>query len=125
MPTCTVNGVEVSVPEGASVLQAARAAGFDVPSFCYHEGLSAPASCRMCVVDLGRGVLGPSCYSQAMDGGEYRTDTDEVLEFQRGVLELILVNHPVDCPICDKAGECDVQDVYFRHSRRPCRVRVA
>ena len=124
MPTCTVNGVEVTVPDGATVLQAAEAAGFTVPTFCYHEGLSSPANCRMCTVDLGRGHLGPACYTWATEGGAYRTDTEAVVAFQKANLEFILVNHPVDCPICDQSGECDLQDLYYRFSRRPSRLRV-
>src|SRR5437773_381361 len=102
--TCTVNGVEVKVPKGSSVLQAAEEAGFKIPYFCYHPGLTVPANCRMCVVDLGRGMLGPSCYTAAAEGGAYRTDTPQVADFQKANLEFLLVNHPVDCPICDQSG---------------------
>ena len=65
MPTCKVNGVEVSVPAGTNVIDAAEAAGYEIPYFCYHPGLSAPANCRMCVIDLGGGRLGPACYTPA------------------------------------------------------------
>ena len=124
MPTCTVNGVEVTVESGTNVLEAAQQAGFEVPYFCYHPGLSAPANCRACVIDLGGGRLGPSCYTQTADGAEYHTDTDQVRDFQKANLEFILLNHPVDCPICDKAGECMLQDQYYQFSRRPSRLRV-
>jgi len=122
--TCKVNGTEVQIPKGTPVLEAAQAAGHEVPYFCYHPGLSAPANCRMCVIDLGGGRLGPSCYTPVAEGGEYRTDTEPVRNFQEANLEFLLVNHPVDCPICDQSGECMLQDLYFEFSRRPSRLRV-
>ncbi len=124
MPTCKVNGVEVEVPDGFNVIQAAEAAGYEIPYFCYHPGLSRPANCRMCVVDLGGGRLGPACYTPVRDGGEYNTESDQVKDFQKANLEFILLNHPVDCPICDQAGECDLQDLYYQWSRRPSRLKV-
>lgn len=120
---CKVNGVDVEVPRGTSVLETAKKAGFDVPHFCYHPGLSRPANCRMCLVDASNSRKPiPSCYIDAAPDAEYTTDSEHVHEMRRAILEFILLNHPVDCPICDQAGECELQDNYFNHSLEKSRL---
>ena len=123
MPKLTVDGIPVEVPSGATVLQACEAAGREIPRFCYHERLSIAGNCRMCLVEVKPGPPKPqaSCALPAMDNQEIRTDSDMVHKARQGVMEFLLINHPLDCPICDQGGECDLQDQamgYGRHSSR-------
>ena len=125
MPMVTVNGVEVEVDKGTSILQAAAQAGFAVPHFCYHPALSSPANCRMCLVEVeGARKLLPGCYNSVNDGMVVLTESERVHHARKAVLEFILVNHPVDCPICDKAGECKLQDYYFAYDAQESRMRA-
>jgi NADH-quinone oxidoreductase subunit G len=112
MPKLTVDGVEVEVPAGATVLQACEAAGKEIPRFCYHERLSIAGNCRMCLVEVKPGPPKPqaSCALPAADGQDIRTDSPMVKKAREGVMEFLLINHPLDCPICDQGGECDLQD---------------
>ena len=112
MPKLTVDGIEVEVPQGATVLQACEAAGKEIPRFCYHERLSIAGNCRMCLVEVKPGPPKPqaSCALPAADNQEIRTDSPMVKAAREGVLEFLLINHPLDCPICDQGGECDLQD---------------
>jgi NADH-quinone oxidoreductase subunit G len=111
MPKLTVNDVEVEVEDGSTVLQACEAAGVEVPRFCYHDRLSIAGNCRMCLVDMERAPKPiASCAMPAGDGMVIRTDTDRVKKAREGVMEFLLINHPLDCPICDQGGECDLQD---------------
>jgi NADH-quinone oxidoreductase subunit G len=112
MPKLTVDGVEVEVPAGATVLQACEAAGKEIPRFCYHERLSIAGNCRMCLVEVKPGPPKPqaSCALPAADGQDIRTDSAMVKKAREGVMEFLLINHPLDCPICDQGGECDLQD---------------
>jgi NADH-quinone oxidoreductase subunit G len=112
MPKLKVDGIEVEVPAGATVLQACEAAGKEIPRFCYHERLSIAGNCRMCLVEVKPGPPKPqaSCALPAADNQEIRTDTPMVKTAREGVLEFLLINHPLDCPICDQGGECDLQD---------------
>ena len=111
MITLTVDGVEVEVEEGASVLQACEAAGKEVPRFCYHERLSIAGNCRMCLVEMERAPKPiASCAMPAGNGMVIKTDTPVVKKAREGVMEFMLINHPLDCPICDQGGECDLQD---------------
>ena len=112
MPKLTVDGVEVEVPAGATVLQACEAAGKEIPRFCYHERLSIAGNCRMCLVEVKPGPPKPqaSCALPAADGQDVRTDSAMVKKAREGVMEFLLINHPLDCPICDQGGECDLQD---------------
>lgn len=120
----TIDGHDVVVPKGASLLQAAAAAGIEVPHYCYHPGLSAPAQCRVCLVEVeGAPKLQPSCVTIAQDGQVVRTDGDEALKMRQGVFEFYLVNHPLDCPICDMSGECKLQDYVFEEGRKHGRGR--
>ncbi len=111
MPKLTVDGIEVEVEDGASVLQACEAAGVEIPRFCYHDRLSVAGNCRMCLVDMERAPKPiASCAMPAGEGMVISTDSERVQKARRGVMEFLLVNHPLDCPICDQGGECDLQD---------------
>ncbi|WP_426163353.1 NADH-quinone oxidoreductase subunit NuoG [Sandarakinorhabdus sp. DWP1-3-1] len=111
MPRLIVDGVEVEVPAGATVLQACEAAGVEVPRFCYHERLSIAGNCRMCLVEMEKAPKPvASCAMPAADGQVVMTTTPKVKKAREGVMEFLLINHPLDCPICDQGGECDLQD---------------
>ncbi len=112
MPKLTVDGIEIEVPAGATVLQACEAAGKEIPRFCYHERLSIAGNCRMCLVEVAPGPPKPqaSCALPAAEGQMIRTDSPMVKKAREGVMEFLLINHPLDCPICDQGGECDLQD---------------
>ena len=112
MPKLTVDGVEVEVPAGATVLQACEAAGVEIPRFCYHERLSIAGNCRMCLVEVKPGPPKPqaSCALPAAEGQAVSTTSPMVRKAREGVMEFLLINHPLDCPICDQGGECDLQD---------------
>ena len=119
MPKVTVDGQEIEVPNGATVLQACELAGKEIPRFCYHERLSIAGNCRMCLVEVKPGPPKPqaSCALPATDGQEIRTDTQMVKTAREGVMEFLLINHPLDCPICDQGGECDLQDQAVAYGR--------
>jgi NADH-quinone oxidoreductase subunit G len=119
MPKVTVDGVELEVPQGATVLQACELAGKEIPRFCYHERLSIAGNCRMCLVEVAPGPPKPqaSCALPAADGQTIRTDTAMVKKAREGVMEFLLINHPLDCPICDQGGECDLQDQAMAYGR--------
>ncbi len=112
MAKVTIDGIEVEVPNGSNVLQACEAAGIEVPRFCYHERLSVAGNCRMCLVEIEKAPPKPfaSCAYPVNDGMVVHTDTPMVRAARRGVMEFLLINHPLDCPICDQGGECDLQD---------------
>jgi NADH-quinone oxidoreductase subunit G len=111
MPKLTVDGIEVEVPAGATVLQACEAAGAEIPRFCYHERLSIAGNCRMCLVEMEKAPKPvASCAMPAADGQVVFTTTPKVKKAREGVMEFLLINHPLDCPICDQGGECDLQD---------------
>ena len=107
-----VNDTEVEVEEGLTVLQACEKAGVEIPRFCYHEKLSIAGNCRMCLVEIEKGPPKPvaSCAMPAGDGMVIKTDSEMVKKARKGVMEFLLINHPLDCPICDQGGECDLQD---------------
>jgi NADH-quinone oxidoreductase subunit G len=112
MPKLTIDGIAVEVPNGSTILQAAEAAGVEVPRFCYHERLSIAGNCRMCLVEVEKAPPKPiaSCGYPAAEGMVVHTDSKMVRNARRGVMEFLLINHPLDCPICDQGGECDLQD---------------
>jgi NADH-quinone oxidoreductase subunit G len=112
MPTAKVNGVPVEFQPGMTVLQVAELAGEEIPRFCYHERLSIAGNCRMCLVEVKPGPPKPqaSCALPAADNQEIFTNTPMVKKAREGVMEFLLINHPLDCPICDQGGECDLQD---------------
>ncbi len=123
--TMTIDGTEVTVPKGTRVIEAAKTAGQQVPEFCYHPGLSIAACCRQCLVEIeGQGKLQPSCQMTANEGMVVNTQSPRAVTARQQMLEFTLVNHPIDCPICDKAGECMLQRHYFDHNHEPSRVDV-
>jgi len=119
MPKVTVDGIELEVPAGATVLQACELAGKEIPRFCYHERLSIAGNCRMCLVEVAPGPPKPqaSCALPAAEGQTIRTDSEMVKKAREGVMEFLLINHPLDCPICDQGGECDLQDQAVAYGR--------
>lgn len=112
MPKVTIDGREVEVPAGSTIIQAAELAGIEIPRFCYHERLSIAGNCRMCLVEVEKAPPKPiaSCGYPVADGMVVHTNSDMVRKARRGVMEFLLINHPLDCPICDQGGECDLQD---------------
>ncbi|MBI3978275.1 MAG: NADH-quinone oxidoreductase subunit NuoG [Chloroflexi bacterium] len=111
----TIDGREVTVPAGTLIVEAARAAGIEIPVFCYHPKMKPVGACRMCMVEIaGIPRLQTACTTPATNGMVVKTATDPVARAQRGVVELLLTNHPLDCPVCDKGGECPLQDNTFR-----------
>ena len=112
MPKLKVDGIEIEVPQGATVLQACEIAGKEIPRFCYHERLSIAGNCRMCLVEVKPGPPKPqaSCALPAADNQEVFTTSPMVKHAREGIMEFLLINHPLDCPICDQGGECDLQD---------------
>ncbi|WP_333592768.1 NADH-quinone oxidoreductase subunit NuoG [Brevundimonas sp.] len=119
MPIAKVNGVETEFEPGMTVLQVAERAGHEIPRFCYHERLSIAGNCRMCLVEVKPGPPKPqaSCALPAAEGQEIFTDTPMVKKAREGVMEFLLINHPLDCPICDQGGECDLQDQAVGYGR--------
>lgn len=112
MPKITINEMEIEVEAGTSILQAAEQLGVEIPRFCYHDKLSVPANCRMCLVEVEGGPPKPaaSCAMACGDGMVVHTESEMVKKARKGVMEMLLINHPLDCPICDQGGECDLQD---------------
>jgi len=119
MVKVTVDGIDVDVPPGSNVLQACEAAGKEVPRFCYHERLSVAGNCRMCLVEIEKAPPKPfaSCAYPVAEGMVVHTDTPMVVKARQGVMEFLLINHPLDCPICDQGGECDLQDQAIGYGR--------
>ena len=119
MPIAKVDGVEVEFEPGMNVLQVAELAGKEIPRFCYHERLSIAGNCRMCLVEVKPGPPKPqaSCALPAAENMEIFTDTPMVKKARHGVMEFLLINHPLDCPICDQGGECDLQDQAMGYGR--------
>jgi NADH-quinone oxidoreductase subunit G len=119
MPKVKVDGVEIEVPQGATVLQACEMAGKEVPRFCYHERLTIAGNCRMCLVEVKPGPPKPqaSCALPTSEGQEIITTSETVKKAREGVMEFLLINHPLDCPICDQGGECDLQDQAMAYGR--------
>jgi NADH-quinone oxidoreductase subunit G len=111
MPKMTIDGIEIEVPAGITVLQACEMAGKEIPRFCYHERLSVAGNCRMCLVEMERSPKPiASCAMPVAEGMVIRTNMPTVEKARKGVMEFLLINHPLDCPICDQGGECDLQD---------------
>lgn len=120
-----LNGVEVEAPEGQNLIEVARAHGIAIPHFCYHPGLKVDGNCRMCLVEI-EGIPKPqvACGTPAREGLKVHTDTPKVHEVRRAVLEFMLANHPIDCPICDQAGECYLQNYYMLHGKYESRLET-
>jgi NADH-quinone oxidoreductase subunit G len=128
MPTITINGCKVEFKQGQSILQAALDQEMEIPHYCYHPGLSVVASCRICLAEVWAPnsktgklepfpKLIPTCQQQATDGMVVYSDSPKAVANQKSVMELLLINHPVDCPVCDKAGECHLQDYSYQYGR--------
>lgn len=122
MTKLKIDNIEVDVSEGTTILEAAKTIGREIPHFCYHPRLSIAGNCRMCLVEV-EGVKNPviSCRETVREGMTVRTNTDAVKKMRADILEFILINHPLDCPICDQSGECRLQDYYFKYSLKPSR----
>src|SRR5690349_12378941 len=111
MPKMKIDGIEIEVPAGITVIQACELAGVEIPRFCYHERLSIAGNCRMCLVEQEKAPKPiASCAMPVAEGMVIKTDTPLVKKARNGVMEFLLINHPLDCPICDQGGECDLQD---------------
>jgi NADH-quinone oxidoreductase subunit G len=124
MVTLTIEGRQVTVPEGTSILEAAKRAGILIPHYCYHPGLPVAGVCRMCLVEVEKmPKLAPSCATAAAEGQVVHVHSEKSREARKGVLEMLLINHPLDCPICDQAGECELQDYTFQEGRKDSRYR--
>ncbi len=118
MPKLTIDGREIEVEAGTTVLQACEALGIEIPRFCYHERLSIAGNCRMCLVEQEKAPKPiASCAMPVMDNMVIHTDTPAVKKAREGVMEFLLINHPLDCPICDQGGECDLQDQAMGYGR--------
>ncbi len=114
----TVEGREVEVPKGTSVLEAAKLAGVLIPHYCYHPSLPVAGVCRMCLVEIEKTPkLAASCATPVAEGMVVHVDSAQAREARKGVLEFLLINHPLDCPICDQAGECELQDYVYQEGR--------
>ena len=110
----TINGKEFEVPKGARLIDVCRDKAFDIPSFCYYADLALQASCRMCLVRIEKmPKLQTSCTIICTDGMVVTTQSDEIEKAQRSMLEFLLANHPLDCPVCDRGGECELQEMTF------------
>jgi NADH-quinone oxidoreductase subunit G len=112
----TIDGQKIQAPKGTLIIEAAEAAGIRIPRYCYHPGLSVVGSCRMCLVEIEKNPkLQPSCATPVAEGMIVQTRTTKTLQNRRYVLEFLLSNHPLDCPVCDQAGECELQNYYMEH----------
>src|SRR3954451_1047609 len=118
----TIDGAPVSVPKGTTIIEAAKQAGILVPHYCYHPSLPSPAVCRMCLVEVEKAPkLMPACVTNVAEGQVVHVGSEKALEARKSVLEFLLINHPLDCPICDQAGECELQDYTFQEGRASTR----
>jgi NADH-quinone oxidoreductase subunit G len=123
MPKLTINGKEAELPAGTNLIEAAKALGTEIPHFCYHPGLSVAGNCRMCLVEIEKAPkLQIACNTAVGEGMVVLTDSAKVKKARAGVMEFLLLNHPIDCPICDCAGECYLQDYYMEHDGHASRL---
>ena len=114
MPTLTINGQEIAVDAGSTVIQATEKLGIYVPRYCYHPGLPIAGSCRMCLVDIeNMPKLAISCHTPVQEGMKVSTDSEKAKQARKSMLEFLLTNHPLDCTVCDQSGECDLQNLYM------------
>jgi len=121
--TCTIDGREAVVKPGTNMIAAADSVGVEIPYYCYHPRLSIAANCRICLIEASNAPkLVPACQTPLAEGQVIKTTTPKVKEQQRAVMEFLLLNHPVDCAICDQAGECKLQDYYMKYDYRPSRL---
>ena len=114
--TFTVDGKKLTAPAGTLLIEACKAAGIEIPAFCYYPGLSLQAACRMCVVRIEKmPKLQTACTTPVAEGMVVTTETDEIKQARKATIELLLGNHPLDCPVCDAGGECELQDMTFKY----------
>ncbi len=126
MPKITINGKHLEVPAGTTLLKAAQQLGVYIPRYCYHPKLSISGNCRMCLVEVANSPkLVTACSTEAAEGMAVLTNSDKVKKARREVLEFLLINHPLDCPVCDQAGECGLQDYYMDYSQQQSRFAAA
>ena len=124
MAQVVLDGRSVEFNAGESVIQVATRQNVEIPYYCWHPRLSVAANCRMCLVEVEKAPkLVPACQTECKEGMIVRTQNERVKTAQRQVHEFLLVNHPIDCPICDQAGECKLQDYYMRYHLTPSRMR--
>jgi len=110
--TVMIDGMPVSVPKGTTIIEAAKQAGILVPHYCYHPSLPSPALCRMCLVEVEKAPkLMPACVTTVAEGNVVHVNNEKAKKARESVLEFLLINHPLDCPICDQGGECQLQDL--------------
>ena len=122
MPTLEIDGRSLTVEDGINVIQAAERLGIEIPHYCYHPALTIAGNCRMCLVEIEKAPkLQIACNTRVAEGMVVRTQTERVKNVRAAVLEFLLLNHPIDCPICDQAGECKLQDYYMDYDRQPSR----
>jgi NADH-quinone oxidoreductase subunit G len=120
----TIEGRSVSVPAGTNLIEAAKTAGVLIPHYCYHPGLAVAGVCRMCLVEVEKAPkLAPACATAVAEGQVVHVHSEQAREARKGVLEMLLINHPLDCPICDQSGECELQDYTFQEGRAESRFR--
>jgi NADH-quinone oxidoreductase subunit G len=125
MPNFTLNGISVDVPEGTTILQAAKTVGIEIPHYCYHPELSIAGNCRMCLVEVEKfPKLQIACNTHVTEGMVVKSNTEKVRQAVTGVLELMLIHHPIDCPICDQAGECGLQIYYMKYGLHKSRYAL-
>lgn len=123
MPKVTIDGKEIEVPAGMNLIEAAKLAGAAIPHYCYHPKLSVAGNCRICLVEIEKQPkLTIACNTKVAEGMVVHTRSPKVLEGRQSVMEFILVNHPIDCPVCDQAGECRLQEYYMQHDLKPSRM---
>jgi NADH-quinone oxidoreductase subunit G len=120
--TLTIDGQEITVEKGTTLIEAAKKVHVEVPHYCYHPGLSVDGNCRMCLVEVDK-FNKPliACKTEATEGMVVKTQTDSVKDMRQSVMEFLLINHPLDCPTCDQAGECRLQDYYMKYDVKPSR----
>ncbi len=125
MPKVTINGKELDAPAGINVIQAADMLGMEIPHYCYHPALTIVGNCRMCLVEIEKAPkLQIACNTMVTEGMVVHTNSDKAKAAQRAVLEFLLINHPIDCPVCDQAGECKLQDYYMDYDRQESRMEL-
>jgi len=122
MPKLTIDGKEIDADASLNLINAAELAGIEIPHYCYHPGLSIPGNCRMCLVEVEKAPkLQIACNTRVAEGMVVHTISDKAKAAQKAVLEFLLINHPIDCPVCDQAGECKLQDYYMDYDQQPSR----
>ena len=114
--TLTVDGKIITAPAGTLLIEACKSAGIEIPAFCYYPGLSLQAACRMCVVRIDKmPKLQTACTTTVAEGMVVHTETPEIAQSRKAMIQMVLANHPLDCPVCDAGGECELQDMTFKY----------